>query len=58
MRVVEALGATSYVHAKLPTGELLVAEHRAAAPRLGRKMTANFAPETVRLFDKSGGRIR
>jgi ABC-type sugar transport system ATPase subunit len=55
---VEALGATSYVHATLPTGEMLVAECRAAPPGIGHKLTVRFAPEDVRLFDGDGARIR
>jgi lactose/L-arabinose transport system ATP-binding protein len=56
--LVEALGATSYVHAILPTGETVIAEHRSRVPTIGERMTVRFAPQSVRLFTQGGERIR
>jgi ABC-type sugar transport system ATPase subunit len=56
--LVEALGATCYVHAILPTGETAIAEHRARVPRIGERMSVRFAPHSVRLFTQDGERIR
>jgi lactose/L-arabinose transport system ATP-binding protein len=56
--VVEALGSTSYVHAKLPSGEPLLLEHRGAPLAMGDKIGVGFSNTSLRLFDKSGGRIR
>jgi lactose/L-arabinose transport system ATP-binding protein len=56
--LVEALGATSYVHAVLPTGETAIAEHRARVPRIGERINVRFAPHSVRLFTQDGERIR
>jgi lactose/L-arabinose transport system ATP-binding protein len=55
---VEMLGATSYVHATLATGETIVAERRAAQPQAGDRLVLRFAPKSIRLFDAGGARIR
>jgi ABC-type sugar transport system ATPase subunit len=55
---VEMLGATSYVHATLPTGETIIAERRAQQPRPGDKIVLRFAPTSARLFTDDGIRIR
>jgi lactose/L-arabinose transport system ATP-binding protein len=55
---VELLGATSYVHATLPTGESVIAERRSGQPRSGDKIMLTFAPTSVRLFGGDGARIR
>ncbi|MEP7241513.1 MAG: sn-glycerol-3-phosphate ABC transporter ATP-binding protein UgpC [Devosia sp.] len=55
---VEALGATSYVHAKLATGEDVIAERRLHRPKAGDKIALHFAPEAMRLFDSGGARLR
>ena len=52
------LGATSYVHATLATGETVIAERRAAQPRTGDKIVLRFAPTAVRLFGDDGMRLR
>jgi lactose/L-arabinose transport system ATP-binding protein len=55
---VEMLGATSYAHATLTTGETVIAERRSAMPKAGEKIALRFAPASMRLFDQDGGRIR
>jgi lactose/L-arabinose transport system ATP-binding protein len=55
---VEALGSTSYVHAKLATGEDVIAEQRRHRPKTGDKITLHFAPGSMCLFNDSGARIR
>ncbi|MEO9230686.1 MAG: sn-glycerol-3-phosphate ABC transporter ATP-binding protein UgpC [Devosia sp.] len=55
---VEALGATSYVHSKLATGEVVIAERRQNRPRAGDTITLRFTPESIRLFDDNGTRVR
>jgi len=54
----EMLGATSYVHATLATGETLIAERRSAQPKAGDPITLRFAPASIRLFGQDGTRIR
>ncbi|MEO5808426.1 sn-glycerol-3-phosphate ABC transporter ATP-binding protein UgpC [Devosia sp.] len=56
--MVEQLGATSYVYATLPTGEILVAERRLARPKADDRMKLYFDPTAARLFTASGKRIR
>ena len=55
---VEMLGATSYVHATLSTGETVIAERRSAPPRAGDRITLRFAPASLRLFAEEGERLR
>ena len=56
--VTERLGSTAFVHARLSTGDALVAECRGDAPNNGEAATLCFAAEKVRLFDEAGARIR
>lgn len=55
---VEMLGATSYVHACLATGETVIAERRSSQFRPGENVTLRFAPTSIRLFGEDGLRIR
>jgi len=55
---VEMLGATSYVHTTLATGETVIAERRFAQPKAGDRIMLRFAPASVRLFGEDGTRIR
>ena len=55
---VEQLGSTSYLHATLPSGQLIVAERRSSQPRAGDRVMLRFAPTSVRLFGEDGARIR
>ena len=56
--VVERLGGTAFVHARLATGELIVAEQRETAATAGGSLTLRFDTHRIRLFDASGRRIR
>ncbi len=56
--MVERLGATSYVHARLRTDEPVIAEFRTSPPRTGETVALRFAAESVRLFSERGARIR
>jgi lactose/L-arabinose transport system ATP-binding protein len=58
VEVVERLGATAYVHGKLPTGETIVAEKRDVAARIGDALLLRFDMEKARLFTMDGARIR
>jgi lactose/L-arabinose transport system ATP-binding protein len=56
--VVEQLGSTSYVHATLSSGELVIAEKRQSSPKVGDNIVLSFAPAALRLFAEDGARIR
>jgi lactose/L-arabinose transport system ATP-binding protein len=56
--VTERLGSTAYAHGTLPTGEVIVAERRSAAPAFGETIQLAFRPENARLFSEAGERIR
>jgi ABC-type sugar transport system ATPase subunit len=58
VKVVEALGATSYLYSTTGSGETIVAERRANLPRIGDKVKLRFAPTAVRLFSENEERIR
>jgi lactose/L-arabinose transport system ATP-binding protein len=58
VEVVEKLGATAYVHAKLSTGETIVAEKRETGARMGDALALRFDIERARLFTTDGARIR
>ena len=58
VEVVERLGATSFVHATLDTGEPIVAERRSSPPKVGDRIKLDFKPSSARLFAESGERIR
>ncbi|MBC7479018.1 MAG: ABC transporter ATP-binding protein [Pseudorhodobacter sp.] len=58
VEVVEKLGATSFVHGRLATGEAVVAEQRETAARPGGLLDLHFDPARVRFFDKAGQRVR
>lgn len=55
---VEAMGSTSYVYAKLQTGETVIAERRLSRPKTGDMIILQFAPTSARLFAEDGKRIR
>jgi len=56
--VIEELGATSYLHGVIATGETLVAERRTGRDRAGAEVALRFRPEAARLFALDGRRIR
>jgi len=56
--LVEALGATTYVHGTTPSGETIVAESRRTLPKVGERYNASFGESSVRLFRVNGERIR
>jgi lactose/L-arabinose transport system ATP-binding protein len=56
--VVEHLGSTTYVHARLATGETIVAEKRRSSARVGDKVRLTFDPAHLRYFDGDGRRLR
>jgi lactose/L-arabinose transport system ATP-binding protein len=56
--VIEHLGSTAYVHASLPTGEVVVAEKRRTQTRPGDGVNLCFDPANARYFGSDGLRIR
>src|SRR5690606_1742237 len=56
--VIEQLGSTAYVHARLATGEAIVAEKRRTQMKPGETMRLTFDPANVRYFTSDGQRIR
>ncbi|MXN66896.1 sn-glycerol-3-phosphate ABC transporter ATP-binding protein UgpC [Stappia sp. GBMRC 2046] len=59
VEVIEHLGGTSYVHGRLPDGEIVVLERRGYdTHRVGEKVEAAFSLSDVRVFDEGGLRLR
>ena len=58
VEVVEKLGATSYIHARLESGETVVAESRETLARPGAKLDLHFDIARARFFDMAGQRLR
>ncbi|NRG16610.1 sn-glycerol-3-phosphate ABC transporter ATP-binding protein UgpC [Rhizobiales bacterium] len=59
VEVVEHLGGTSYVHGRLPDGEIVVLERRGYdTHRVGETVEAAFSLSDVRVFDEGGLRLR
>ncbi len=56
--VVERLGSTSFLHARTPGGETIVAEQRLGQARAEDRATLRFRPTDARLFGADGQRIR
>ncbi len=58
--LVELLGSTSLVHARLGAGETIVAEWPTTAriPAAGDRVSLSFDPQTVLVFDADGRRLR
>jgi lactose/L-arabinose transport system ATP-binding protein len=58
VEVVEKLGATSFVHGRLDSGETVVAEQRETMARPGMRLDLFFDPLRARYFDANGQRLR
>ncbi|MDZ4393832.1 ABC transporter ATP-binding protein [Cypionkella sp.] len=58
VEVVEKLGATAYIHARLGNGEAVVAEQRETTARPGATLDLYFDATRARLFDAAGARLR
>jgi ABC-type sugar transport system ATPase subunit len=58
VEVVEKLGATSFVHGRLDTGETVVAEQRETEARHGTRLDLHFDMGRARFFDAAGQRVR
>ncbi|MEO6299915.1 MAG: ABC transporter ATP-binding protein [Paracoccaceae bacterium] len=58
IEVVERLGATSYLYAKLDTGETLIAEQRDSVAVPGQRISLPFSMARTRLFAENGNRLR
>jgi lactose/L-arabinose transport system ATP-binding protein len=58
VEVVEKLGATSYVYARLGSGEAVIAEQRETEARPAQAYELRFDIARARLFDADGQRIR
>jgi lactose/L-arabinose transport system ATP-binding protein len=56
--VIEHLGSTAYIHATLPSGEVVVAEKRRTQAKPGETVNLRFDLAQARYFDRSGRRIR
>jgi lactose/L-arabinose transport system ATP-binding protein len=58
VEVVENLGATSFVHGRLASGEAVVAEQRETDAKPGARLELFFDPGRARFFDADGARLR
>jgi lactose/L-arabinose transport system ATP-binding protein len=56
--VIEHLGSTAYIHATLPSGEVIVAEKRKTQAKPSETVSLRFDPANARYFGKDGKRIR
>ena len=56
--MIEHLGSTAYVHATLPSGEVVVAEKRRTQTKPGEPVNLRFDPAQARYFGKDGKRLR
>jgi lactose/L-arabinose transport system ATP-binding protein len=56
--VIEQLGSTAYIHATLPSGEVVVAEKRRTQTKPGETVSLRFDPANARYFGEGGERIR
>ncbi|MDB5553095.1 MAG: ugpC [Rhizobium sp.] len=56
--VIEQLGSTAYIHARLATEETVVAEKRRTQMKPGETLHLTFDPANARYFSADGQRIR
>ena len=56
--VIEHLGSTAYIHATLPSGEVVVAEKRRTQAKPAETVSLRFDPANARYFGRDGKRIR
>ena len=56
--VIEQLGSTAYIHASLPSAEVVVAEKRRTQAKPGEPVSLRFDPANARYFADDGKRIR
>ena len=58
VEVVERLGGTAFVHARLGNGQTIIAEQRDSNARAGVSLDLHFDAARARLFDAAGARLR
>jgi lactose/L-arabinose transport system ATP-binding protein len=56
--VIEHLGSTAYIHATLPSVDVVVAEKRRTQAKPGETVSLRFDPANARYFSKDGQRLR